>query len=187
MQRLKENYEKKYGVTEQPVVKPKVKKDTNSSNIIIFEDISKGISFRFSQCCNPLPGDDIVGFITRGHGISIHKVSCTNYQSALARDNNMERWKKVSWSTNVKTEFHTAIEVIAVDRTGLLQEIVTIISEARIAIYNSSSRRLKDGNASIKTTIAINGVDQLDSLIARIKKVNDVLSVTRIESRRGIW
>ncbi len=187
MQRLKENYEKKYGVTEQPVVKPKVKKDTNSSNIIIFEDISKGISFRFSQCCNPLPGDDIVGFITRGHGISIHKVSCTNYQSALARDNNMERWKKVSWSTNVKTEFHTAIEVIAVDRTGLLQEIVTIISEARIAIYNSSSRRLKDGNASIKTTIAINGVDQLDSLITRIKKVNDVLSVTRIESRRGIW
>ncbi len=187
MQRLKENYEKKYGVTEQPVVKPKIKKDTNSSNIIIFEDISKGISFRFSQCCNPLPGDDIVGFITRGHGISIHKVSCTNYQSALARDNNMERWKKVSWSKNVKTEFHTAIEVIAVDRTGLLQEIVTIISEARIAIYNSSSRRLKDGNASIKTTIAINGVDQLDSLIARIKKVNDVLSVTRIESRRGIW
>lgn len=187
MQRLKENYEKKYGVTEQPVVKPKVKKDTNSSNIIIFEDISKGISFRFSQCCNPLPGDDIVGFITRGHGISIHKVSCTNYQSALARDNNMERWKKVSWSTNVKTEFHTAIEVIAVDRTGLLQEIVTIISEARIAIYNSSSRRLKDGNASIKATISINGVDQLDSLIARIKKVNDVLSVTRIESRRGIW
>lgn len=187
MQRLKENYEKKYGVTEQPVVKPKIKKDTNSSNIIIFEDISKGISFRFSQCCNPLPGDDIVGFITRGHGISIHKVSCTNYQSALARDNNMERWKKVSWSTNVKTEFHTAIEVIAVDRTGLLQEIVTIISEARIAIYNSSSRRLKDGNASIKATISINGVDQLDSLIARIKKVNDVLSVTRIESRRGIW
>lgn len=99
----------------------------------------------------------------------------------------MERWKKVSWSTNVKTEFHTAIEVIAVDRTGLLQEIVTIISEARIAIYNSSSRRLKDGNASIKATISINGVDQLDSLIARIKKVNDVLSVTRIESRRGIW
>ncbi len=187
MQRLKENYEKKYGVTEQPVVKPKVKKDTNSSNIIIFEDISKGISFRFSQCCNPLPGDDIVGFITRGHGISIHKVSCTNYQSALARDNNMERWKKVSWSTNVKTEFHTAIEVIAVDRTGLLQEIVTIISEARIAIYNSSSRRLKDGNASIKATISINGVEQLDSLITRIKKVNDVLSVTRIESRRGIW
>lgn len=187
MQRLKENYEKKYGVTEQPVVKPKIKKDTNSSNIIIFEDISKGISFRFSQCCNPLPGDDIVGFITRGHGISIHKVSCTNYQSALARDNNMERWKKVSWSTNVKTEFHTAIEVIAVDRTGLLQEIVTIISEARIAIYNSSSRRLKDGNASIKATISINGVEQLDSLITRIKKVNDVLSVTRIESRRGIW
>ncbi|MDO5560585.1 MAG: bifunctional (p)ppGpp synthetase/guanosine-3',5'-bis(diphosphate) 3'-pyrophosphohydrolase [Oscillospiraceae bacterium] len=191
MQRLKDDYIRIYGEskddTSLPAPTPKVKKKKQSNSGIIFDDSISNFQVRFSQCCNPLPGDDIIGFVTRGHGVSVHKKSCPNYIASIANGENADRWKKVEWSETTKIEFHAVIEVLAIDRTGMLQEVITVISEARIPIYNSTSRRLKNGNAVFRATVAVTGKEQLESIMKKLDKVKDVITVTRVESRRGIW
>jgi len=187
MQRLKDNYIKTYGEATDEIVSIKRPKKKKGDSGIIFEDKFTDFQVRFSQCCNPLPGDDIVGFITRGHGVSVHKKTCPNYLSSIANEENADRWKKVEWSKSQKNDFHAVIEVIAIDRNGLLQQVSTVISEARIPIFNSTSRRLKNGNAVIKATIAVSGKEQLSTLVEKLQKIHDVISVTRLESRRGLW
>ena len=88
------------------------------------------------RCCNPLPGDEIVGFITRGHGISVHTTGCTNYIAALKRDDEEElaRWMDVQWTDSEQASLQTSIEVIALDRVGLVYDITAILTEARIPI-----------------------------------------------------
>ncbi len=187
MQRLKDNYIKTYGEVTDEIVPIKQQRKKKGDSGIIFEGKFTDFQVRFSQCCNPLPGDDIVGFITRGHGVSVHKKTCPNYLASIANEENADRWKKVEWSQSQKTDFHAVIEVIAIDRNGLLQQVSTVISEARIPIFNSSSRRLKNGNAIIKATIAVSGKEQLSTLLGKLQKIHDVISVIRLESRRGLW
>ena len=136
---------------------------------------------RYSRCCNPLPGDDIVGYVTRGRGVSIHKNTCPHYISSLKSDENRDRWKKVEWTNAPKTEFYAEIEVLAIDVTGLLLRVATAVSDAKVPIYNSSSRRLKSGNAEIRLTVSVTGKEQLNALISKIQKLRDVISVTKNE------
>ena len=102
---------------------------------------------KFAHCCSPLPGDEIVGFITRGYGISVHTTKCTNYKAALARNDPEElaRWCDIQWSDNSNTQMQTSFEVTATDRVGLVYDISAILLEARIPIVHSSSRILKNG------------------------------------------
>lgn len=179
--RLKDKYMKTYktlenNTTAEPVIKP-VRKI--SSGIIL--DKIDDCSVKFAQCCNPLPGDEIVGFITRGHGISIHTTSCTNYAAALKRDSPEElaRWMDVQWTDNHQTSLQTTIEVTALDRVGLVYDICAILMEARIPIIHSSSRNLKNGNALFEAKITIAGTEQLKGLFDKLRKVKDVISVER--------
>lgn len=186
MQRLKDKYVKLYG-EEQEEQAPVKQKRRKSDSGIVFEDSFTDMPVRFSQCCNPLPGDEIVGFVTRGHGISIHKKTCPNYLTSCSTLENKDRWKKVEWAETMKVDFHAVIEIIALDKNNVLQHVITVISEAKTPIYNSSSRRLKNGNTIIKCTISVSGKDQLNNLTDKLKKIKDVISVTRLEGRRGLW
>lgn len=136
---------------------------------------------KFAQCCNPLPGDDIVGFITRGHGISVHTTSCSNYRAVLNRNNpeELERWCDIQWSANSDTLLQTSFEVTATDRVGLVFDITAILTEARVPILHSSSRNLKNGNALFEATITIAGTDQLKHLFEKLRKIKGVISVER--------
>lgn len=179
--RLKDKYQKLYSAdgSDQPlpVVQPKASSKKNS---IILDKIDDCV-VKFAQCCNPLPGDEIVGFITRGHGISVHTTKCTNYKAVLSRNNpeELERWCEIQWSENSDTFLQTSIEVTASDRVGLVFDITAILTEARIPIVHSSSRNLKNGNALFEATITIGGTDQLKYLFEKIKKVNGVIAVER--------
>jgi len=179
--RLKDKYLKTYAVDtmEQsvPVVQPK---STSKKNSIILDKIDDCV-VKFAQCCNPLPGDDIVGFITRGHGISVHTTQCTNYRAVINRNDPIElqRWCDIQWSENSDTQLQTSIEVTATDRVGLVFDITAILTEARIQIIRSSSRNLKNGNALFDATITIGGTDQLKNLFEKIRKVKGVISVER--------
>lgn len=188
MQRLKDNYIKLYGEPLEPEESLPLKiARHNGSSGIVFEDTITDMPVRFSQCCNPLPGDEIVGFITRGHGVSIHKKTCPNYISSAANEENADRWKKVEWTETPKSDFHAVIEVLAIDKCDILSNVIMTIAEAKTPIISSSSRRLKNGNTVIKATVAVSGKEQLTVLVERLQKIHDVISVTRLEGRRGLW
>ncbi len=177
--RLKDKYVKLYQREEEPENTPVIKPVRKQSSIIL--DKIDDCTVKFAQCCNPLPGDEIVGFITRGHGISVHTTSCTNYLAALRRNNEEElaRWMDVQWTDNEQTSMQTSIEVIALDRVGLVYDITAILTEARIPILHSSSRNLKNKNALFEATITIAGTDQLKNLFDKLRRVRGVISVER--------
>lgn len=180
MPHLKDMYVKKYGEEEpEQLVTPIIPKK-DSANAIIIDDLDD-CSYKFAQCCNPIPGDEIVGFVTRGHGISVHSTACVNYQSVLKRNNpeELERWLPVQWTENITTLIPTAIEVIALDRVGLIFDITKILSEQHIQIIHSSSRNLKNGNAIFEASVQIAGSDALAQLMKKLSHIKGVISVER--------
>ena len=181
MPRLKDKYTKLYNNDEEQenaVIKP-----VHKPNSGIILDKIEDCSVKFAQCCNPIPGDEIVGFITRGHGISVHKTNCTNYIAACRRNDPEElaRWMDVQWTDSEQTSLQTSIEVTALDRVGLVYDITAILMEGRIPIIHSSSRNLKNGNALFEATITIAGTDQLKNLFEKLKRVKGVISVERAQ------
>ena len=179
--RMKDRYNKQYGEPVQetanaPMIKPK----PDSKNSIILDQIND-IAIKFAQCCNPLPGDNIVGFITRGFGLSVHTTRCTNYRAALQRNDpeEIKRWFDIQWSENTSSQFQTSFEVIAADRLGLVYDITAVLMESRVPIVHSSSRVLKNGNALFESTIVISSMEQLKAIFDKIRKIKNVISVER--------
>lgn len=135
---------------------------------------------KFSQCCNPLPGDDIIGFITRGFGVSIHKRNCSNVPVDINLSPEPERWVNAHWAGNVKEDFKSTLHIVASDRQGLLADVTMVLSTMHIDIYNLNSRKEKNtGNAVISATISINGLPQLELIIDRLSKIKDIISIDR--------
>ena len=184
MPRLKEVYVKTHGADEEKesaVTVPTKELSPQKKSCIILDKIND-CAFKFSQCCNPLPGEEIVGFVTRGHGISVHSVNCVNYQAALKRNDpeEMARWLPVRWSENTSTALiPTSIEVVASDRVGLVFDITKILSESHILIVHSSSRNLRNGNAIFEASVQVAGADQLKSIMDKLRKIQGVISVER--------
>ena len=138
---------------------------------------------KFAQCCNHLPGDEIIGFITRGHGVSVHKKDCVNYLTQLEKGENTERWVNVTWTQNSgknnTTYFKTTLDIIAVDRIGLLADVSSALAMINVFIYESTSRELKNGNALMSITVSIAGMDQLKTVMSKLQKIKNVISVER--------
>ena len=135
---------------------------------------------KFSRCCNPLPGDEIIGFITRGFGVSIHKRSCSNVPRDLTKCPEPERWVNAHWAGDVKDDFKSTLHILAVDRAGLLADVTQQLSNMKIFIHALNSRQERgSGNAFISATISINGLPQLQNIIERLGKIPGVISIDR--------
>ena len=135
---------------------------------------------KFSRCCNPLPGDEIIGFITRGFGVSIHKRSCSNVPRDLTQCPEPERWVNAHWAGDVKDDFMSTLHILAVDRGGLLAAVAQQLSNMKIFIHALNSRQERgSGNAIISATISINGLPQLQNIIERLGKIPGVISIDR--------
>ncbi|MBE6855704.1 MAG: bifunctional (p)ppGpp synthetase/guanosine-3',5'-bis(diphosphate) 3'-pyrophosphohydrolase [Ruminococcus sp.] len=187
MTRLRERYIRNYKNTAEtaqaPTVDPNEKARSTSS--ILFDDVENCV-IKYAQCCNPLPGDDIVGFITRGHGISVHRKDCVNYDAAMKRNDpgEAERWVNIQWATAPQTtSIQTGIEVLGTDRIGLVHDITGVLHDMRIPIIHSSSRNLKNGNALFTAAISIAGTDQLKQLMEKLKRLPEIISVERAVQR----
>jgi guanosine-3',5'-bis(diphosphate) 3'-pyrophosphohydrolase len=134
---------------------------------------------RLSRCCNPVPGDEIIGFITRGRGISVHRADCPNVQSEEAED----RLISVEWESDAKTnrEYNVEIEISGFDRRGLLNEVLQAVNETKTDISAVSGRSdHRNKIATIHMTIAIQNVSHLQKVVERIKQIPDIYSVQRI-------
>ena len=141
----------------------------------------KGIDnvlIRFSRCCNPVPGDEIIGFITRGRGVSIHRANCPNLESV--EENEENRLIEVEWETDSQVQYSVEIEVSGLDRRGLITEVMMAVSETKTDITAVTGRADKRKNATILLTINIRNVDHLHSVVERIKRVRDIYTVRRI-------
>ena len=134
---------------------------------------------KFAKCCSPLPGDPIVGFITRGFGVSIHKQSCANAISSMKDPTNAPRWVKAYWADSVKDRYKAGLEIVALDRNELLRDVLSALADIRVPIYTMNARQVENNCAVVSLTIGINNTEHLNRVVARLSKIKDVLKVTR--------
>lgn len=133
---------------------------------------------RLSKCCNPVPGDSIIGFITKGRGVSVHRADCPNVQA-----NETDRLIPVEWENGETPDnkaYQIDIEVQAFDRTGLINEVMHMVSETKTTIVAVSGRADNDKIATINLSIMIPHINHLNRVVERIKQLPDVYSVTRV-------
>ncbi len=133
---------------------------------------------RFAGCCKPVPGDDIIGFVTRGRGVSVHRANCTNLPDIVTEEK--ERIIEVEWEQEVESNFNVQIEIIGHDRRGLLNDVLQAVSENKTYMSAISGRADKNKTAIIQMTILIRNTDHLNRVMERIHRVKDVHSVSRI-------
>lgn len=133
---------------------------------------------RFARCCNPVPGDEIVGYITRGRGVSVHRTDCTNIPNSDVEDGN--RLIDVEWADAVESIFNVEIEITGHDRRGFLNEVLQAVSESKTMITAVSGRTDKNKMSLVHMTIQIRNLDHLQAVVEKIKRVKDVYSVQRI-------
>ena len=178
MPRIRDNYNKiKKPVEESQEVRYQ-KAPSKATGGVIIDGIDNCL-IKFSKCCNPLPGDDIIGFITRCYGVSIHKRSCTNVPKDISKAAEPERWVNARWAGDIQDEFESTLEILASDRTGLLADLTNQLSSMHIFIHALNSRELKDNNAIIYATITVNGLEHLKSVISRLSNISGIISIGR--------
>ncbi len=134
---------------------------------------------KFSRCCNPLPGDSIIGFITRGHGVSIHKRDCVNVPKSIPLAEEPERWISAHWEDNVKEDFKSTLHISCLNRVGMLADVSGQLASMRVMIHDINARNSKDMRTTMTITITVNGVEHLKSVISKLEKIEGVLSVER--------
>ena len=179
--RIRDVYNKYYVQTDtQPVAVPTVpekRKEKIGSGVVV--EGMDDVLTKFSRCCNPLPGDDIIGFITRGYGVSIHKCDCTNVPKDIEACEHPERWVKAHWQSSVKDMFQSTLQIMGNDRAGLLADVSSQLSAMHIMIRSLNCRELPDNMAIINVTIEIGGLEQLKLVMTRMATINGITSVTR--------
>ena len=159
------------------VLQVPIKKQKSSEGVIV-EGLDNCL-VKFAKCCNPLPGDDIIGFITRGFGVSIHKRSCSNARAGLLGDD-APRWVNAHWAESVKESFKSSLEISAMDRDGLMADVAGLIAEMHLPCYAISARQLADGRATMALTIGVNNTEHLNTVIARLRKIKSITTITRV-------
>ena len=178
MPKFKEEYQKLKAAEAPAPELPKVDlRKVHSTDGVVVEGFDN-TPIKFAKCCNPLPGDPIVGFITRGFGVSIHKASCANATASMKDPSNAPRWVKAYWADSVKESYKAGVEILALDRNDLLKDVLNALSDMRVPIYNSEIARV-DNYGIVNLTIGINNTEHVDRVVARLGKIRDVLKVTR--------
>ena len=152
---------------------PRREKDTGALRIKGVDDVA----IRLSRCCNPLPGDPVLGYITRGRGVSVHRRDCPNLQSYLQHEK--DRIIEVEWADD-RGIYTVELELKAMDRSRLTTDVMTIIADMRINIHSVFSRATKNNEAIMNFKLEIKDLAQLNAVIQRIHKVKDVLEVRRV-------
>ena len=178
MPKFKEEYQKLKAAEAPAPELPKVDlRKVHSTDGVVVEGFDN-TPIKFAKCCNPLPGDPIVGFITRGFGVSIHKANCANAVSSMKDPSNAPRWVKAYWADSVKESYKAGLEILALDRNDLLKDVLNALSDMRVPIYNMNARQAENYGI-VNLTIGINNTDHVDRVVARLGKIRDVLKVTR--------
>ena len=161
--------------TLEALSKEKVHKEKPSQNGIIVKGIDNCL-VKLSKCCNPVPGDEIIGYITRGRGVSVHRTDCVNTKKLLEEGN---RIIDVYWSDTKKTSYSADIEVYANDRIGLLADVVKVLGDNKCNIIAVASKTNRERIADIELTIEVENTEKLNNVLKNLRKVDSVYEVKR--------
>ncbi|TCO79842.1 RelA/SpoT family protein [Marinisporobacter balticus] len=165
-------------VTQNKQYKDKAKKEKKDAQGVKVKGIDN-ILVRFSKCCTPVPGDEIVGFITRGRGVSVHRADCVNMLKGI---DSLDRLIEVEWDENKQKSYETEIQIISTDRKGLLSEVTNFLSDIKLTVTAVNARTNKDKTAIVNLTIEITNIEQLSKLIKKVKSMQGVVDVYRVTS-----
>ena len=180
MFKAKEDYAKLQ--KEAKAVEPKIKtatiKRTKSSNGVIVEGLDNCL-VKFSKCCNPLPGDPIVGFITRGFGVSVHKQSCVHARPELRDAENAGRWVNAYWADNIREDFKATLDIIALETPMIVGEVSMLMTNNRIPVFALNARQMADHRIEMSITIGVTNTEHLSSVMNKLSKNKNIISVTR--------
>ena len=156
------------------------KKKSSSGGIII--EGEGGYQVKFAKCCNPLPGDAIIGFITRGFGVSIHKLECHNARESRQNEENLARWVNATWEKedfNSSENYEAGIQMITEDGIGVIASISMALADMRVSISSINTQTLKNGSVAINISIGCRNVSHFESIVSRLRSLKSVISVTR--------
>ncbi len=185
VRRAAERLEKAEQMANQLQQQPQ-KKNKHSESGVIVEGIDNCL-IKFARCCTPIPGDDIIGFITRGYGVSIHRRDCVNVR-INEEDKDRSRWVNCWWDEDLlerNNKFSTALQISTRSRTGVLADIAVLLAQAKVNVRDLNARDLEDGYGVINAVIDVSGVRQLKHIMTRIKNTKGVVDVARIASDTG--
>ena len=158
--------------------RPAVPKRTKSEQGIVVEGLSNCL-VKFSKCCTPVPGDEIVGFITRGYGVSVHRCDCPNAAIERRKPEERGRWIKVSWGTDVKESYQTALDIYAKDRLDLVLDVSAALSSSQTRVASINATTTADGFAVIHLSIFISDAQHLAAVMRRLHQISGVMKVDR--------
>ena len=156
------------------------KKKSSSGGIII--EGEGGYQVKFAKCCNPLPGDAIIGFITRGFGVSIHKLDCQNVAESRKNEENLARWVNATWEKedfNSGDNYEAALQIIAEDTIGVIASISMALADMHVSISSINTQTLKSGDVAINISIGCRNTSHFESIVSRLRSLKTVVSVSR--------
>lgn len=175
------NWKEKAPLPTASNIMEKVNKAPKSSGGVVVDGIDNCL-INMARCCNPLPGEDIIGFITRGHGLTIHRRDCKNVPVDIENSPEPERWVGAHWDSNVKVEARSSIDVYAIDRDGVVLDISTTMANAHVKMHSINARPINDGNCLTSMSITVNNKEHLDAIIKLLNKVDGVYLIERSDS-----
>ena len=164
---------------EHPQPEQQHKRITKSATGVIVEGIDNCL-VKFARCCTPIPGDEIVGFVTRGYGVSIHRRDCVN----VHMQEDPDRWVRAWWDEDLavsdrSNRFSTGLQISTRSRIGVLSDVTAVLAACKINVHEISARDLNDGFGVINAMVDVAGVHQLDNLISRLRSIKGVVDITR--------
>ena len=174
----KENKEILSKAIEEQIAKSSRQPEPNSNGITVKGE--SNLMVRFAKCCSPVPGDDILGYITKGRGVSVHRKDCSNLQNLI--DTDAERVVEVNWGLAKGTAYFAEIQVQADDRDGLLADIMSVITELKLQLSAVNANLAKQGTALINVKLKITSIESLTDLMKRLKRLKGVVDVYRVNS-----
>ena len=151
---------------------------SKSEKGLIVEGLSNCL-VKFSKCCTPVPGDKVVGFITRGYGVSVHRRDCPNADPRRRTPADQGRWIKVTWSDDVYESYSTTLEVVCKDRNNLLVDVSTALSSCKVSVTSLNSHITADGFAIFHVAISVSDTTQLEQVMRKIHQISGVMKVSR--------
>jgi GTP pyrophosphokinase len=154
-------------------LKDRLRKRKEKSGILVRG--ADDILVRFGKCCTPLPGDPVVGYITRGQGVTVHRNSCLH-----AHNMDPERRIELEWSPDASEAYPVKVHVLCHDKIGLLANITAIISETKANIIDASVKTRSDRRADCYFTVTVSGADHLEEVMKSLKKIKQVIEVNRL-------
>ena len=165
-------------VASNPAVPIPKSTSTRAKNGIIVEGLDNCL-VKFAKCCTPVPGDPVIGFITRGYGISVHRQDCPNADPARRKPEEAGRWVNVTWGDTSQEAYQTSLEITAKDRQNLFLDVAAALSAAQVKVDSLSAKGTPDGFAVITALLQVHSREEINAVMRKINGVNGVMTVNR--------